>query len=49
MHEFGNTSNAIATHLGLATVGIEHSHPSVGFGTWANQNQPISANSLVPV
>src|SRR5947207_2968732 len=46
---FGNAAQAVAAHLRLATVGVEHAHAGVGFLRRANQDQTIRPDSEMTV
>src|SRR5439155_20297864 len=46
---FGNAAQAVAAHLRLATVGVEHAHAGVGFLGRTNQDQTIGADSEMTV
>ena len=46
---FGHAPDAVSAHFGFAAIGVKHSHSSIRDIAWANQDQPISTDSLVPV
>ena len=48
-HEVGDTSHAIATHLRLAAIDIEHLHTGRSMRRGQHQHQPISTNTAMPV
>ena len=46
---FRHATNAVAAHLGLAAVGVEHPHAGVGDRGGMNQDQPVGADAFVPI
>ena len=46
---FGDAADSVAAHLGLGAVGVEHSHPGVGFFRGAYQNQAVGTYAGVAV
>ena len=49
VNEFRDTTDAVAAHLALAAVGVEHAHAGVGFFRWANEDEPIRADAEMAV
>ena len=45
----GDAADAVAAHLRLAAVGVEHPHPHVRRFRWKDQDQSISPNAKMPV
>ena len=45
----GQATNAVATHLRLTTVCVEHAHAKIGMGRGQDQDQAIRANTKVSV
>src|SRR4029079_4870022 len=45
----GDATDAVAAHLRLAAVRVEHAHAGVGALRRADENQPVAADAEVPV
>ena len=45
----GHAADAVAAHLRLGAVGVEHPHPGVGHLAGADQNQSVAADAEMPV
>ena len=48
-HIFGYAADAVATHLGFCTVGVENSHAAVGFVTWQYGDDAIGVEACMSV
>src|SRR5262245_49171752 len=46
---FCHTANAVAAHLRLAAVGVEHTHAGVRLFRRTNQDQAIGADAEMPI
>src|SRR5437879_4537066 len=49
MRVLRDTADAVAAHLRLAAVGVEHAHPHVAPLRGADENQTVRADAEVPV
>src|SRR6266508_2662875 len=49
VHILGQATNAVAAHLRLTAVGVEHAHAEIGLGRGKNQNQAIGADAKMSV
>ena len=47
--ELHDAADAVATHLGLGPVGVEHPHAHVGDGRWEGEDEAITADAEVAV